>query len=113
MAGGDEFLNMKSAAGIGAALLFINSGTNGYDAFSAVMSSPWSTDKFTQTPEDEAKARKYVRHAMVISGLYAGIGSLLAYWSGGWKLAAWPIFGYVIVTGYMYWLYDQAIKTTE
>lgn len=110
MAGGDELLTLKGAAGVAAALLFINSGTNGYDAFSAVMSSPWSTEKFTESPEEEAQAKRYVKHAVIISGFYAGGGALLAYLSGGWKLAAWPIIGYLIVTAYMYWLYDQAIK---
>jgi membrane protein YqaA with SNARE-associated domain len=112
MAGGDEFNSLKGAAGVAAALLFINSGTNGYDAFSAVMSSPWSTEKFTESPEEEAQARRYIRHAIVISGIYAGVGSVLAYFSGGWKLATWPVVGYIIVTAYMYWLYDQAVRNS-
>lgn len=110
MAGGDEFVGMKGIAGVGAALLFMGAGTNVYDAFSAVMSSPWSTEKFTNNEEDEAKGRKYVRHAIIISWIYAGIGGLLAYKSSGWKLAVWPIFGAMIVTVYMYVLYNQAIS---
>lgn len=113
MPGADEFIGMKGAAGIGAALLFMGAGTNGYDAFSAVMSSPWSTEKFTQTPEDEEKGRRYVRHAIIISGMYAGVGAALAYYSGGWKLAAWPILGFALVTGYMYYLYDNAITVSR
>jgi hypothetical protein len=112
MPGADEFIGVKGVAGVGAALLFMGAGTNGYDAFSAVMSSPWSTEKFTESAEEEAQARRYVRHAVVISGVYAGVGALLAYYSGGWKLASWPILGYFIVTAYMYWLYDQAVKNS-
>lgn len=110
MAGGDEMLGLTGAAGVGAALLFIGAGTNVYDAFSAVMSSPWSTQKFTQSPEEEAMAREYVRHAMAISWIYAGVGSALAYKAGGVGLAMWPLLGAAIVTVYMYWLYDRAVK---
>lgn len=110
MAGGDEFVSMKGAAGIGAALLFMGAGTNVYDAFSAVMSSPWSTEKFTLTPEDEAKGRRYVRHAIIISWIYAGGGALLAGMAGGFKLAVWPLLGALIVTVYMSRLYRDAIN---
>lgn len=109
-AGGDDLLGMKKAAAVGAALLFMGAGTNGYDAFSAVMSSPWSTEKFTQTAEDERKGRRYVRHAIVISGIYAGVGTALAFFSGGWKLAVWPLAGFVLVTVYMRKLYSDAIS---
>lgn len=110
MAGGDEYLGLKGAAGIGAALMFMGAGTNVYDAFSAVMSSPWSTEKFTHSPEDEAQARRYVRHAICISWIYAGGGAILAGMAGGIKLAIWPIIGASIVTVYMYWLYNQALS---
>ncbi len=93
---------------IAAALLFMGAGTNGYDAFSAVMSSPWSTRKFTTSAEDEQLAKEYVRHAIVISGIYAGGSALLALLAGGVKLALAPVIGFVIVTAYMYRLYDRA-----
>lgn len=110
MAGGDELLGMKGVAGVGAALLFIGAGTNVYDAFSAVMSSPWSTEKFTNTPEDERKGRRYVLHAIIISWIYATVGAVLAYKSAGMKLAIWPLAGALIVTVYMFTLYQQAIS---
>src|SRR6516162_10990434 len=102
MAGGDEFLSLGSdVRKVGAALMFMGAGTNVYDAFSAVMSSPWSTEKFTQSPEEERMARSYVKHAMVISWIYAGVGALLAYQSGGLALAVWPLLGAAILTAYM------------
>lgn len=110
MAGGDEILGLKAAYGIGAALMLQAAGTNVYDAYSAVMSSPWSTEKFTNSPEEEAMAREYVRHAMVISGTYAGISAVLAYQSGGVALAIWPIIGALGVAAYMYWLYNRALE---
>lgn len=108
MAGGDEFMG-GSAAGVGAALLFIGAGTNVYDAFSAVMSSPWSTEKFTSDPEEERMAREYVRHALIISWIYALVGAALVK-STGSKVWPWPIIGAAIVSVYMYWLYQRAIK---
>jgi hypothetical protein len=113
MAGGDEILGLKAAYGIGAALMFQASGTNVYDAFSAVMSSPWSTEKFTNDPEEDRMAREYVKHALVISGSYAAISSALAYKAGGLSLAVWPIIGAVGVAGYMYWLYARALKRSQ
>lgn len=110
MAGADEFIGLKGAAGVGAALLFMGAGTNVYDAFSAVMSSPWSTEKFTQSDREEEMAKEYVRHAMVISWIYAGGGAALAASSAGWKLAMWPLIGAAIVTVYMRWLYMRAVS---
>lgn len=98
----------RGALYIAAAILFMGAGTNGYDAFSAVMSSPWSTRKFTQTSSDEQLAKEYVRHAIVISGIYAGGSAFLALLAGGLRLALAPIVGFAIVTAYMYRLYDQA-----
>ena len=110
MAGGDEVLGLKAAYGIGAALMLQAAGTNVYDAYSAVMSSPWSTEKFTNSPDEEAMAREYVRHALIISGSYAVISAALAYQSGGLALAVWPIIGAAGVAAYMYWLYNRALE---
>lgn len=109
MAGGDEMMGLAGAAGVGAAVLFVGAGTNVYDAFSAVMSSPWSTEKFTNDSEEAKMARQYVYHAMTISWIYALGGAYLASKSGAglWK---YPIIGAGIVTVYMYWLYRRAIS---
>ncbi len=107
MAGGDEMIpGAGGAARVGAALLFIGAGTNVYDAFSAVMSSPWSTEKFTNDSQEAKMGRRYVRHAIVISWLYAIIGAALV----RGKLWKYPIAGAAIVTGYMYWLYHEALR---
>jgi hypothetical protein len=104
MAGGDEFLSLAGdVRGVGAALMLMGAGTNVYDAFSAVMSSPWSTEKFTENAEAEKMAREYVTHAMVISWGYALAGAWLA-------RSIWPIIGAAGVTGYMYWLYNRALN---
>jgi hypothetical protein len=109
MAGGDEMIGLGGAVGVAAALLFMGAGTNVYDAFSAVMSSPWSTEKFTADSEEARMARQYVKHALAISWIYAGGGAFLVKGSGG-KLWLAPIMGALIVSVYMTWLYKRAIK---
>lgn len=101
MAGGDEFLT-GDIQGVGAALMLMGAGTNVYDAFSAVMSSPWSTEKFTNDPEEEKMAREYVTHAMIISWGYSIGGAVLA-------RSIWPLVGAAGVTAYMFWLYNRAL----
>lgn len=106
MAGGDELLGGSDVARVGGALLFLGAGTNVYDAFSAVMSSPWSTEKFTSSPEEAKMAKEYVRHAIGISWLYA-LGSALIVPA---RLKLYPVAGAGIVTVYMHWLYRRAVK---
>lgn len=105
MAGGDELLGGAGKNAIGA-ILFIGAGTNVYDAFSAVMSSPWSTEKFTKNSDEEKMARQYVCHAMVISWLYALGGAYLAH-------SIWPVLGASLATVYMYWLYNRALSRSQ
>lgn len=109
MAGGDEMLGLKGASGVGAALLFMGAGTNVYDAFSAVMSSPWSTEKFTSDSEEAKMAKMYVRHAITISWIYAFGGAFLT-WKAKSNLWPYPLIGALIVTVYMTYLYTRAIK---
>lgn len=103
---------LRGLGGIGAALLFMGAGTNGYDAFSAVMSSPWTTEKFTQSEYEQQQAMRYVRHATAISWIYIVGAALLAGAAGGWKLALSPVIGGLIVTAYMIWLYNNAIQNS-
>jgi hypothetical protein len=103
MPAGDEFLSLNTDVRRAAAMMgLLGASANVYDAFSAVMSSPWSTEKFTNSPEEERMAREYVAHALIISGGYALMGA----WIGR---SAWPIIGAVGVAAYMYWLYARAL----
>jgi hypothetical protein len=112
MAGGDELVGASGYGGPMAAMLFIGAGTNVYDAYSAVMSSPWSTEKFSQGSDEEQMARRYVKHAMTISWGYAIGGSLIIAMDPGTPnmLVLFPIAGAALASLYMHWLYDQALK---
>lgn len=88
------------------AMLFMGAGTNAYDAFSAVNSSPWTSETFGGDPEKEKSLREYVMHAMIISAIYAVGGAYIA--------RSWiPILGFALATVYMYWLYDRAIARSK
>jgi hypothetical protein len=101
---------LQAIGGIGAALLFLGAGTNGYDAFSAVMSSPWSTEKFTESEYELEQAQRYVMHATTISWVYVGGAAGIAWISGERMAAIAAIVGGLIVTAYMRWLYRQAVS---
>lgn len=105
----DSGTGLGAVGGIGAALLFIGAGTNGYDAFSAVMSSPWSTEKFTQSDYELEQAQRYVRHATIISWIYVAGAAGITYATGEKGAAVAAIIGGLIVTLYMRWLYAQAV----
>lgn len=103
MPAGEEFIGSGDVRNVAGAILMLGAATNTYDAFSAVMSSPWSTEKFSQGPDEQRMAREYVCHALIISGIYSLAGAVLA-------RSAWPIVGAVGVSAYLYWLYDRALK---
>lgn len=106
MPASDEFLTVGTARNVAGGLALLGAGANVYDAFSAVMSSPWSTEKFTNDPEEEAMAREYVMHALIISGIYCAAGSYLIG-------SPWPVIGGAGVAAYMYWLYNRALKRSQ
>ena len=107
MPAGDEFLGLSNDVRRTAAMLgLLGASANVYDAFSAVMSSPWSTEKFTNDPQEEQMAREYVRHGLIISGLYACVGAYIG-------RTPWPIIGAAGVSAYMYWLYNRALVRSQ
>jgi hypothetical protein len=87
----------------GAAILFIASATNALDVFSATNSSPWTAENFGGDPEKVASLREYVTHAIVLTGATNLIGAALA-------RSLWPLAGAIVASGYMWWLYERAVK---
>ncbi len=85
-----------------AGLLFLAGATNAYDAFSAFMSSPWAANQFGGDPAKAESTRRYIRHALVVTGFYGLAASLLA---DNW----FPLAGTLLVDGYMYYLYEDAL----
>jgi len=87
----------------GAAILFITSATNALDVFSATNSSPWTAENFGGDEEKVASLREYVMHAIILTGVTNAIGAALA-------RSAWPLVGAVVASGYMWWLYERAVR---
>ncbi len=86
-----------------AAILLMGASTNAYDAYSAVMSSPWTTQKLSANPEDAAAARFYVKQAIVMSMAYSIAAGVIAH-------SAWPVVGGLAANGYMFYLYERALR---
>lgn len=86
-----------------AALLFITSLSNAIDIFSATNSSPWTAENFGGDPEKVASLREYVRHAIILTAVTNGIGAVVA-------RNPWPLMGSAVACGYMYWLYERAVR---
>lgn len=86
-----------------AALLFMAAGTNAYDAYSAVNSSPWTAETVGGDEEKAASMREYCYHAVVITVVYSIGGAMIA---ESW----WPILGGSIAGTYMFWLYMRALR---
>lgn len=89
-----------------AALLFIASCTNALDVFSAVNSSPWTAYNFANDEEARKALKYYVAHAIVITMIVNVGGAIIA---KRW----WPIFGALVASLYMYWLYEDAVSKGE
>lgn len=94
------------AADVGAALLFIQASTNTMDVASALNSSPWTAQSFGADPEKRKACMEYVNHSMGISGFYCLSAGVIA---KSW----WPVIGWAIAAGYMYWLYTRALKRAQ
>jgi hypothetical protein len=90
-----------SNAAVGA-LLFLQSGTTVMDVYSALNSSPWTSENFGADPEKAASCREYVLHSMAWTSVFCVGGAVIA---KSW----WPIVGLVFTNAYMYWLYDRAL----
>jgi hypothetical protein len=73
------------------------------------MSSPWSTEKFTQSDYELEQAQRYVRHATVISWIYVIGAASICFATGERAAAIAALIGGLIVTIYMRWLYKQAV----
>jgi hypothetical protein len=93
----------SDAARIASAILFLQASTNAMDVFSAVNSSPWTAENFGGDPLKSESVREYVWHGIGLTVFYIVGASVLA-------KSAWPVIGGGITLGYMWFLYDRALK---
>jgi hypothetical protein len=104
MAAGDLLGGLVGNA-IGA-VLFLQAGTQVYDAISAVNSSPLTAERYGADPQQAASALEYTIHGMILSGIYCAIAAWVA---RSW----WPIIGMIPGDVYLWWLYNRAISRAQ
>lgn len=88
------------------AVLFVNTATMTMDVYSSVHSSPFTVENVAGNEEKQAACWKYVRHAMLIGGLYGAAAAVIA----GWPEGLWAIVGTVAAEAYMFKLYSDALR---
>jgi len=96
----------SDAARVASAILFIQASTNAMDVYSALNSSPWTAQSFGADPEKRKACMEYVHHSLAVTAFYSVSASVLA---KNW----WPIIGWGIASGYMYWLYKRALDRAQ
>lgn len=85
-----------------AALLFMTSAMTTLDAYSTLLSSPWTAENFGADPDKTKSCKEYLRHAVIYSMAYAAASAYIAH---SW----WPIVGSAIANLYLIWLYTRAL----
>lgn len=98
-------MDIPGADGTGnalAALLFMTSAMTTLDAYSTLLSSPWTAENFGADPDKTRSCREYLTHAVVYSMAYAVFSAYIAH---SW----WPILGAAIANAYLIWLYLRAL----
>lgn len=88
------------------AMLFMDGAIYALDAFGGVNSSPWTAESFGGDQQKADSCREYVFHA-----IGQGIGfSVIAAMIGD---TLWPIIGMALECGYMFWLYQRALRRAK
>ena len=86
-----------TAVGLGAAMIFSE------HTFSAMLSSPWTTEKFATSPEDKETVRKYYMIATAMSLVVAVIlGKILN--------QPWPLLATAVLCGIYIMVYEKALR---
>jgi hypothetical protein len=86
-----------------AALMFMTSAMMALDAYSTLLSSPWTAENFGADPDKTKSCKEYLTHAVVYSMVYAAMSAYLA-------KSYWPLIGAAIANAYLIWLYLRALQ---
>ncbi len=90
----------QSAAGAG---IFLMALAEAFNVYGALNSSPWTAENFGADPEKARSCRRYVIQADVVN-VALGIGSSLI------SRSPWPLLGILVITVYMHYMYERALK---
>lgn len=91
--------NSKSAA----AGIFLMALAEAFNVYGALNSSPWTAENFGADPEKARSCRRYVLQADLVN-IALGVGTSLV------AENPWPLLGIGLITLYMHWMYEKALK---
>jgi hypothetical protein len=75
----------------------------GFNVYGALNSSPWTAENFGADPDKARSCRHYVLQADAVN-ILLGIGTSLI------AKSPWPLVGLLIITLYMHYAYERALK---
>lgn len=75
----------------------------GFNVYGALNSSPWTAENFGADPDKARSCRHYVLQADAVN-ILLGIGTSLI------AKNPWPLVGLLIITVYMHYAYERALK---
>jgi hypothetical protein len=90
--------NKSAEAGI-----FLMALAEAFNVYGALNSSPWTAENFGADPEKAKSCRAYVLQADLVN-LALGVGTSLV------AENPWPLIGIGLITVYMHWMYEKALK---
>lgn len=85
-----------------AAVMFMTSAMMALDAYSTLLSSPWTAENFGADPNKTKSCKEYLMHAVAYSMAYAVASAWIA---KSW----WPVIGAGIANAYLIFLYLRAL----
>jgi hypothetical protein len=86
-----------------AAILLLQAVTMTMDVYSALNSSPWTSENFGADPQKAASCMEYVYHSIAWTAVACA--------AAAWLSRSWvPVVGAAGANAYMYWLYRRALK---
>jgi hypothetical protein len=92
--------NPQTAASAG---IFLMALAEAFNVYGALNSSPWTAENFGADEEKARSCRRYVLQADIVN-IALGIGTSLI------SESPWPLLGIGLITLYMHWMYEKALK---
>lgn len=83
--------------------IFLMALAEAFNVYGALNSSPWTAENFGADPEKARSCRRYVLQADVVN-VALGIGTSLI------SESPWPLLGIGLITIYMHWMYERALR---
>ena len=94
---------MAEAQTAASAGIFLMALAEAFNVYGALNSSPWTAENFGADPDKARSCRQYVLQADVVN-VALGIGTSII------SKTPWPLLGILLITVYMHYMYERALK---